>query len=137
MSRGITAFFFEWSIPLQRQISTLLMTLGLAILPTAASAQAGSDADVRCLLVSNTFAEKETDPQRKQLATLSISFYLGRVDARLSPTQFRAAVTALSKEAAHTDFGTIMTACAKNVIDKQVAVSKVVRDISQAHAKGK
>jgi hypothetical protein len=80
------------------------------------------DEDVRCLLASNVFARGEKDPGKKQLAMAASVFYLGRLDARISTMQLKTAVAAQSKTMTAASLGPTMTACAKRLRDKGVAL---------------
>lgn len=113
-----------------RPLPLALAAIALALCSSAAPAQ-GVDSDVRCLLVSNVFATKETDAPRKQLAAIAVAFYLGRVDARLQPAQVRASVVAIGKEKIGVDIGRTMTNCAKAMQAKQVATAHLVQDIAR------
>lgn len=119
-----------------RHFVSAALALSLLAFPMSASAQAG-DPDVRCLIVSNIFAQKEADPQRKQFATLAVSFYLGRIDARLTQAQFRAAVIAMGKQTMGKEVGPIMSACAQTLQTKQIAVSQMIKGIAQAQPRSK
>ncbi len=120
---------------MRRHIAPLSLALSLALLPAAALAQTPTaDPDVRCLLVSNVFAEKEPDAKKKQVAILSVTYYLGRVDAKLSPAQFRSAVVAVGKEPLGKDIATTMTNCARALQAKQVATAEMMQAIAKSQA---
>lgn len=112
-------------------LATLSLAAGLSLLPTVAQAQT-ADPDVRCMLVSNVFAEKEPDAKKKQVAILSVTYYLGRIDAKLSPAQFRAAVIAVGKEPLGKDIAQTMTACAKGLQSKQIATAEMIQGIAKS-----
>ncbi|WP_010217884.1 hypothetical protein [Sphingomonas sp. PAMC 26621] len=120
---------------MRRHIAPLSLVLSLALLPAAASAQTPTaDPDVRCLLVSNVFAEKEPDAKKKQVAILTVTYYLGRVDAKLSPEKFRSAVVAVGKEPLGKDIATTMTNCARALQTKQVATAEMMQGIAKSQA---
>ncbi len=104
--------------------------LALALPPAAAVAQTVNQ-DVKCMLVSNVFATKETDAKRRQIAALSVAYYLGRIDATLSPAQRRAAILLLGKEKMDKDVGAVMTACARNLQTHQVATAQMLQQIGR------
>ncbi|WP_242183401.1 hypothetical protein [Sphingomonas sp. CARO-RG-8B-R24-01] len=108
------------------------MALGLSFLPAVARAQATADADVRCLLVSNVFAEKETEPKKKQVAIISVAYYLGRIDARLSATQFRTAILAVGKEPLGKEIAQTMTNCARGLQSKQISTAEMMQGIAKS-----
>src|ERR1700760_1039462 len=57
-----------------------------AALPTAPATT------LNCLLASNVFAQKETDPKQRTLALQTLYFYLGRIEPQTSSQQFKAAL---------------------------------------------
>jgi hypothetical protein len=93
---------------------TLVAAMGALLSTTPASAQA-ADNDVRCLTASKFFAATEKDPGRKQLSVASAFFYLGRIDARLTPAQLKAQLTAPGSLIKQSEAGAIMTACARKL----------------------
>jgi hypothetical protein len=116
---------------LRRQTILLSLAVGLSLVPAAATAQA-ADPDVRCMLVSNVFAEKEADPKKKQVAIISVAYYLGRVDAKLSPAQFRSAVVAVGKEPMGKDIAQTMTNCARGLQAKQIATADMIQGVAKS-----
>ena len=105
----------------------------LALAPAAATAQT-SEQDVKCMLVSNVFATKEADPKRRQVALLSVAFYLGRIDAKLSPAQFRAMILTVGKEPMDKNVGLVMTNCARGLQAKQGSTAQILQQIGQQQA---
>jgi len=102
---------------------TIGLTAAVAALGLAAPAAAQSvDDDVRCLLASNFFARTEKDPAKRQLATASSAFYLGRLDARISNDQLKNAVTAQAKTMTSASVAPTMNGCAKRLNQKGVAL---------------
>ena len=102
-----------------------VMMFGAALLTAAAAAPLAAqsvDEDVKCLLASNVFSRAEKDPQKKQLAMAASVFYLGRLDARISTAQLKTAVTAQAKTMPAASLGPIMTACARRLAAKGVAL---------------
>ena len=99
-------------------IGAALAALGFAA-PVAAQSV---DGDVRCLLAANFFARAETDPAKRQLSSAASVFYLGRLDARISNEQLKAAVQAQAKTMQASSLGPTMNACAKRLTDKGLAI---------------
>lgn len=93
------------------------------------------DPDVRCLTVSKFFAATEKDPGRKQLAIASAFFFLGRIDARLSPAQLKAKLGNPSALIQQKDAGQLMTACAKRVQISQQALMTMGRALTGSQLK--
>jgi hypothetical protein len=93
---------------------TLVAAMSALISTGPASAQP-PDSDVRCLTASKFFAATEKDPGRKQLSVASAFFYLGRIDARLSPAQLKAQLAAPSALIKQAEVASIMNACAKKL----------------------
>jgi len=101
----------------------VMIGVALAALAYAAPAAAQSvDADVRCLLAANFFARAEKDPAKRQLSSAASVFYLGRLDARISNEQLKAAVQAQAKTMQASSLGPTMTACAKHLTEKGLAI---------------
>lgn len=111
--------------------SIVALGVGLAALPAGAQA---IDPDVRCLLVSNLFAQAEKDPAGKQMAAVSGVYYFGRVDARLSLPQVRTQMMALSKGVKQAELPVIMNACAKQMQAKQQAFQAMGKAMAAAAA---
>ena len=84
----------------------------------AAAGTAGAqtvETDVRCVTVSKFFANIEKDPAKKQLAFASAFFFLGRIDARLSPDQLKTQIALPGATIKKTEAGELMTFCAKKL----------------------
>jgi len=103
-------------------IGAALAATGLAA-PVAAQAV---DGDVRCLLASNVFIQRDKDPARKQLAMAAQAFYLGRLDARISNEQLKTAVQAQARTMTIGSLPATMDGCVKHMAQKGLAL----RDIS-------
>ena len=82
----------------------------------------GVDSDVRCLLAANVFARAEKDDAKRQISMAASVFYLGRLDARISNDQLKAAVQAQAKSMPASSLGPTMTACVKRLTDKGLAM---------------
>lgn len=105
--------------------------IGLCFAAAPVAAQAVTD-DVRCMIASNVFASAEKDPQKKQLATFARFYYLGRVDARLSPEQLKKEVIGLSKTLNAQALGPAMTDCARRLGGKEQQMQALGKEIAAA-----
>ncbi len=109
------------------------LTAAALLLATAAAASAQTtDQDVRCVLAGNAFGATEKDAARKQLALATALFFGGRVDARLSPAQMRAAVAAQGRALTTADLPATMTACAARFQAKERAMQAIGRQVAEA-----
>ena len=61
-----------------------------------------------------------------------MAYYLGRVDAKLSPAQFRSAVVAVGKEPMGKDIAQTMTNCARGLQAKQIATAGMIQGIAKS-----
>jgi hypothetical protein len=113
---------------------TLVAAMGAWITTTPANAKA-ADNDVRCLTVSKFFAATEKDPRRKQLSVASAFFYLGRIDARLSPTQLKAELAAPSALIKQAEAAAIMNLCAKKLQVTQRSLQVLGQAVGNAQSK--
>jgi len=84
-----------------------LAAFGMA-LPLAAQTV---DDDVRCLVAANSVGRAEKQPAQRQVAGVMSVFYLGRLDARISTAQLKAAITARVKTMPVSSLGPVMKAC--------------------------
>lgn len=101
----------------------MMVGAALAAFAVAAPVAAqGVEDDVRCLLAANVFARAEKDAAKRQISMAASVFYLGRLDARISNEQLKAAVQAQAKAMPASSLGPIMTACVKRLTDKGVAM---------------
>ena len=99
-------------------IGTALAAMTLAA-PLAAQS---IDSDVRCLLASNVFVQREKDPARKQLALAAQAFYLGRLDARISNEQLKTVMLAQAKAMTFASLPATMNDCVKRLAQKGMAL---------------
>ena len=111
-----------------------LIAVGALILAAPAVA-APADHDVQCFMASNVFANADKDPARKALAAAAGLYYLGRLDARLSPDQLKAQITAQGKMLNPQSLGPTMTACAKELQAKQTALRAMGQDLARTQGK--
>ncbi|WP_420141747.1 hypothetical protein [Sphingomonas sp.] len=90
--------------------AALVTAAGAAALPAQTI-----DRDVRCLMVSNVFAQAEKDAKKKQLALASSFFFMGRIDGRLQPSQLKTQLQAQARTLNNKTIGQTMDGCAKIV----------------------
>jgi len=67
------------------------IALSLAGIAVPATAQSITD-DVRCLALSNGFAQKATEVPAREAASKALIFYIGRLDARGNPQAIKSAM---------------------------------------------
>jgi hypothetical protein len=85
-----------------------------------------STRDARCILVSGVFAGSATDQKARQLAEMTRSFFLGRLDGRLAPTQLAAAVAAERANVTQATLAPTMNACTQFMNSRAQAVQKAL-----------
>lgn len=98
-------------------MTRLYLPLALVLLASLGAAEApaqGMDTNVRCLLVSNAFANAAKDAKAKEVANAAKLFYGGRVSTLPGP-QLQASLVAQQKQLTPANVGTTMTACAQNM----------------------
>jgi len=87
------------------------VALAAAFLLSGVPASAQSATDAGCLILSNVFAQKATEPEVKKVAEQSFYFYLGRVADRTTGPQLKALLDAQSKTITEATAGTMMKNC--------------------------
>lgn len=102
----------------------LILTCGaLALtLPVPVAAQTIND-DVRCLLLSASFARVAKDENTRRGAAMTGAFYLGRVDGRISKPALAAAIRAQGKGLPAKEAAAAMQACAARATAAEQQVS--------------
>lgn len=118
-----------------RHVPALLALLATLAGPAAPAAAQAVDPDVRCLMLSNFFTNAEKDPARKQMALASATFFLGRIDARLSPAQLKAQIVGMGKAINKDNAGPLMTACARQLAAKQRSMVAISQSLAAAQPK--
>ena len=88
--------------------------------------------DARCLMVSNIFSKSAKDPKERQAAGLASLFYLGRLDARLTPAQLEATFVAQKKTITARNAVPTMNACAQYMGQKSQALQAMGQRLSQS-----
>ena len=86
---------------------------------------------VNCLLASNVFAQKETDPKAKNLAFQTLYFYLGRIDPRTSEVQLKASLKRAGEALKGVAAGPLMNECAHELQTKAQLLEAVGKDLQQ------
>lgn len=81
----------------------------------SAPSLAQSTEDVRCLLLSNAFAQGGNTPEAKKAGQSGALFYLGKMDGRWNEAQLRAALTQQQKTLSADKAGPEMQACMRRV----------------------
>lgn len=66
---------------------------------------------VNCLLASNVFAQRATDPKQKELAQQMLLFYLGRLEPRTSSAQLKSSLKLALDGLKTTSAGPLMNNC--------------------------
>ena len=84
-----------------------------ALVSTSSLAQ--STDDVRCLLLSNAFAQGGTSAEAKKAGQSGALFYLGRVDGRWNEAQLRAEIAQQQKSLKADKAGPEMQICMQRV----------------------
>ena len=126
---------------LQREILVVwwMAKLTKALLPSAFLLMPGTVyaesplSDVRCLLVSNVFANAATDPRARQAASAASAFYLGRIDDRLSSAALGAALVSEQKLLTRANSSREMQACSARLAQAEKKVHAAARSAVRPH----
>ena len=86
---------------------------------------------INCLLASNTFAQRETDPKQKSLAEGVLYFYLGRVDPRSSPQQLKSALKQAGVSLRGVGAAPLMNACLREMETKAQLLQTIGQQLQQ------
>jgi len=81
-----------------------------ALLAGPAAAQSASDADLRCMLVASRLSQS-TDAQTKNISSLMVFYYLGRLDARRPGLNLGAALQAEARTIVPTEMNPVVQKC--------------------------
>lgn len=93
---------------------------------SGAGAQTATDAG--CLILSNVFAQKATDPQVKKIAESAFYFYLGRVADRTTAPQMKTLLDQQAKAITDATATTMMKSCMQTLQSR----SDLVQSLSTA-----
>jgi hypothetical protein len=101
--------------------------------PSPTPAPASTDDDVRCLLLSASFAQaaKEDGPRRG--AAMIGAFYLGRLSGRLSQAALATAVRAQGKGLPAAQAESLMRACGARAQAVEQAMTGGIRAVQAGH----
>lgn len=91
----------------------LIAASSSALVSTSSLAQ--SVDDVRCLLLSNAFAQGANTDEAKKAGQAGALFYLGRIDGRWNDAQLRTAIAQQQKSITPAKAGAEMQACMRRV----------------------
>lgn len=106
---------------------TLAATLSAAV-PAQAQAQAqGVNEDVRCLLLSASFARLAKDDASRRGSAMTGAFYLGRLDGRIGKPALTAAIRAQGKGLPAKEAETAMRTCAARATAAEQQMSALTR----------
>lgn len=108
------------------KISTIAASVFLLVTGAPAFAQS-VPADVRCLVISNVFAQRATTAVSRESAAKSMLFYLGRLDGRADSASIITAMRALGGKIDHTTAPAEMSACAARVAQAQQTIQAASR----------
>lgn len=86
---------------------------------------------LNCLLASNVFVQKETDPKQRTLALQTLYFYLGRVEPQTSPLQFKGAIKRTADALKGVSAAPLMNACVRELQSKAEMFQTVGQELQQ------
>ena len=86
---------------------------------------------LNCLLASNVFAQRETDPKLKAVAQETLYFYLGRLDPRTTPEQLKAGLKRTLVSLKGVNAAALMSACAHEFQAKGQMLQSVGQEVQQ------
>jgi hypothetical protein len=114
------------------------VALAAALLATSATASAQSATDVRCLVLSNAFAQQTKDANQQKLAEDTIYFYLGRINGQPTAAQLKTTLDQQAKTITNATAGTQMGECVKAVqakVELLQSLSQQAKPPAQPQAK--
>lgn len=109
-------------------LCSLLCGAILATTPASASAQTVDD-DVRCLLLSASYARLAKDDKTRHASSMTGAFFLGRLRGRVSSAALGAAVRAQGKGLAAKEAQPAMRACAARAGEAEKQMSDAIRRV--------
>ena len=110
-----------------------LIVAGLSgpALISSASAQDIAE-DVRCVLLSSTFAKAAKDEAQRRVAAATGGFYLGRLEGKADTKALTDAVRSqMGTKMSPKDAGTLMTACAAKVQDAERTLQAIGKSLEE------
>jgi len=91
------------------------LTVGVALLLTSGGAAAQTATDVRCLILSNGFANNSKDANAQKAAEAASFFYLGRVGSQATAAQLKALLETEMKTITQANAAAMMNDCMKEL----------------------
>lgn len=84
-----------------------------------------------CIVASNVFTQRLTNPNAKALAERTLYFYLGRLDARVTPQQLKDGLKRSASSLVGANGGLLMNACAHELQEKARMVQSAAQQLQQ------
>ena len=111
-------------------VRAIILACGLiaCAMPITAQAQTTNE-DVRCLLLSASFARIAKDDNSRRASAMTGAFYLGRVNGRLSGPALSAAIRAQGSGLPAKQAEPIMRACAARAAAAERELSVAVKQV--------
>lgn len=118
---------------------TLIAAAGLTIASGAPDEKSASQAvrpgpaptTLNCLLASNFFAQKATDPKQRMVAFQILYFYLGRLGPRVNSEELKAALKRTRDGLKGVSAAPLMNACLHDVQAKAQTLQSVGQQLQQ------
>lgn len=87
---------------------------------------------MNCLLASNLFMQRETDPKLRNLAAQTLYFYLGRIDPRVTPQQLKVGLRQAGEALHGANAVPLMNSCSHELQAKAQTLQSVAGELQQA-----
>ena len=84
-----------------------------------------------CIVASNVFTQRLTNPNAKALAERILYFYLGRLDVRTTQQQIKDGLKRSASSLVGANGGVLMNACAHELQDKAQMVQSAAQQLQQ------
>ena len=110
----------------------------LALVASAVGAPSSAQdaaSDVKCFMASNVFAKAAPDDKGREAAIRTRFYYLGRVEARLTSAQLKAALAAQGKTFDMANAAATMNACVQRLDASAKAVQAIGMELSKTVGK--
>ena len=108
------------------QITSILVALA-----GAAHAEPPVNENIRCIMLSNLYANGAKDEHLREIASDSRFFYLGRIADSMTEAQIKAAAIAEGKTISNANAGAEMNRCAEPMIARAKLMSAVSASLAQ------
>lgn len=102
----------------------------VALAGPAHAASPGND-NIRCMMLSNLFANGVKDAHLREIASEARFYYLGRIADAMTDTQIESALVAAGKTISNASAGAEMTRCAQPMIARAKEMSTISNDLAQ------